>query len=182
MENNKHQLIWKDGLLLCNKCKQYKQESCFSSNGSKSSVRNFRKYICNECSKNRKMILDNNRTVSEKLKMCLNHRLLGAKRRSKKLNIVSDLTLNFLLDLWNKQNGLCALSNIPMTFDEGSGRVSSNVSIDQKNPSCGYTKDNVQLVCMECNQIKSDFTLEEIYKYCKGICNKIENNNTTMQY
>ena len=76
------------------------------------------------------MILDNNRTVSEKLKMCLNHRLLGAKRRSKKLNIVSDLTLNFLLDLWNKQNGLCALSNIPMTFDEGSGRVSSNVSID----------------------------------------------------
>ena len=62
-----------------------------------------------------------------------------------------------------------------MTFSIGKGRISSNVSIDRINPKLGYTIKNIQLVCMECNQIKSDFLIKDVYHYCKAICTKYEN-------
>jgi hypothetical protein len=36
------------------------------------------------------------------------------------------------MELWNKQNGLCAISKIPMTYEMDEGRVYTNLSIDQK--------------------------------------------------
>lgn len=174
-------LIWKDGLLFCTQCKEYLKESEFSANASNNKYRNFRRTICRKCYNKNQHENVKNYTDAQKLRKCLNVRLLGARDRAKNNNLYFDLTLDFLLKLWNSQKGLCALSNVPMTFELLNGRTPSNVSIDKIDHNGGYSKDNVQLVCMECNQIKSDFTLKEIYKYCKGICNKIENNTTLQQ-
>ena len=61
-----------------------------------------------------------------------------------------------------------------MTFELDKGRIFSNVSIDQIKPSKGYTKDNIQLVCMAINQLKSDFDLNTIYLICKNIVDNIK--------
>ena len=36
--------------------------------------------------------------------------------------------------------------------------------------------DNVQLVCMACNQMKNDLSIDELYSFCKNIVSVYENN------
>lgn len=62
-----------------------------------------------------------------------------------------------------------------MTYIFFNGRTSTNVSIDRILPEKGYTMDNIQLVCMACNQMKNDLTEEQLYEFCKKIVNKYEN-------
>ncbi|MEI6186869.1 MAG: hypothetical protein WCP46_00005 [Alphaproteobacteria bacterium] len=76
-------------------------------------------------------------------------------------------------DLWDKQNGVCAISGINMTFEMDNGRVYTNLSVDRKDSNIGYIKDNIHLVCMAVNQMKSDLTLNELLYFCESI---IKNN------
>jgi hypothetical protein len=66
---------------------------------------------------------------------------------------------------------------VDMTFIFNSGRISTNISIDKIVPSKGYTMGNIQLVCMACNQIKSDLSESEMYNFCKNIVEVYENKN-----
>lgn len=72
-------------------------------------------------------------------------------------------------ELWNKQNGLCAISNIPMTYTFNSGRIPTNVSVDRIDSNKSYTKNNIQLVCMAVNQMKSDLDMITFYRFCEAI-------------
>lgn len=168
---------WKNGLLLCHDCLQYKEESEFSANGSSSAIRNNRRHICRDCATKRQREHDLSLDSKTKLKKCLRFRLLGARDRATKAGIPFNLTLEFLEELWIKQDGKCALSGLPMTFELKLGRTPTNVSIDKKNRLLGYTQDNVQLVCMAANQAKSDMSEEELYNLCKSIVNTYENKN-----
>jgi hypothetical protein len=78
------------------------------------------------------------------------------------------------MELWNKQNGLCAISKIPMTYEIDSGRIYTNVSIDQIEQGKGYTEDNVQLVCMAVNQLKSDWDMNTVKYICKMVVENYE--------
>ena len=69
---------------------------------------------------------------------------------------------------------MCALSKIPMTYTLDNGRTFTNISIDQMNPNAGYVEDNIQLVCMAINQMKSDMSLEELYMFSEAL---IKNKN-----
>jgi hypothetical protein len=60
-----------------------------------------------------------------------------------------------------------------MTYLMGKGRIYTNVSVDRIDSNKGYLKDNVQLVCMVINQMKSDLNLDELKYYCQEI---IKNN------
>lgn len=67
-----------------------------------------------------------------------------------------------------------------MTYELGEGRLYTNVSIDQIHPSQGYTIDNIQLVCMAVNQLKSDFGMDIVIALCKAIIEhnqELEHNN-----
>ena len=168
---------WKDGLLLCHDCLKYKEESEFSANGSSSAIRNNRRHICKSCASERQRKHDLALDSKDKLIKCLRFRLLGARDRAAKSGIPFDLTLEFLEELWAKQQGLCALSGVPMTFELKLGRTLTNVSIDKKDRLLGYTQSNVQLVCMAANQAKSDLSEEELYNLCKQIVKTYENKN-----
>ena len=85
--------------------------------------------------------------------------------------------LDYLLDLWDKQNGICALSGIKMTYELKKGRTPTNVSIDKIDRTKGYIIGNIQLVCMACNQIKSDMSEELMYYFCKKIVEHYESKN-----
>lgn len=164
---------WKDGKLLCHDCKQYKSIDCFNKNPD-ARLRNFRATICTQCRVKRNKQFELTREDSSKLRKILNARLLGARDRAKKHNLQFDITLDYLLQLWEQQSGICALSGINMTCSRFNGRTHTNVSIDRINPTDGYIKGNIQLVCMACNQIKSDMTDFQMYNFCKHIVDHYE--------
>jgi hypothetical protein len=78
-----------------------------------------------------------------------------------------DITVPFLVDLFEKQDGRCVLSGLPMAttthIDERPDDMRSNpnkLSIDRIDSSRGYTEDNVQLVRWRPNNMKSDMLLD----------------------
>lgn len=90
---------------------------------------------------------------------------------SKKKGERRNLSIEFLLNLYNKQQGLCAISGVKMTHLTGNGRVPTNISIDRIDSNKGYDEDNVQLVCRQVNIMKSELSLEELKSWCSNILN-----------
>lgn len=74
-----------------------------------------------------------------------------------------------LYDLFELQNGLCALSKVPMTWIAGKGRQSANISLDRIDNNKGYVSGNVQLVCVAVNLMKAEMDTEELKFWCKEI-------------
>lgn len=129
---------------------------------------------CNNCKTKQNKEARANYSDDKRLEKILQERWLGARDRAKYRKRLFDITKQDLMDLWNKQEGKCAISKIPMTFNMDSGRNPYNVSIDQINPAQGYTKDNIQLVCTCVNQLKSDFDMSVIINICKNILNNYD--------
>lgn len=77
-----------------------------------------------------------------------------------------DLTNGFLTELWNKQNGKCALSGAELGYI---GTGWSAASIDRIDPSKGYIPENVQWVCWRANDAKANMTNEDFVAMCKAI-------------
>ena len=72
---------------------------------------------------------------------------------------VSELT-SFLKKLYEKQNGKCAISGMPLELQIGTGKPNPNkCSVDRINSNRGYNHRNVWLVCWWVNQMKMDTTM-----------------------
>lgn len=82
------------------------------------------------------------------------------------------LSLDFLEDLYYRQEGLCALTGKELTFVQDGGRTPTNISIDRINSSVGYLETNVQLVCHQVNTMKSDLSVTELRSWCESILGK----------
>jgi hypothetical protein len=54
----------------------------------------------------------------------------------------------------------------------GKGRSPYSVSLDQKKPSKGYTKNNVVLCCWAVNSGKSNLSIKEYINICKAVTKK----------
>ena len=67
---------------------------------------------------------------------------------------VNNLTSEFILQLLIDQNFRCQLTNIPIIFANDSFPYHYRASIDRIDSNRGYTKDNVQLVCLPINHAK----------------------------
>lgn len=66
------------------------------------------------------------------------------------------LSLDFLEELYYKQEGKCAITKQIMTFTQEQGRCQTNISIDRIDSSVGYLESNVQLVCHKVNTMKGE--------------------------
>ena len=171
-------------LYFCNTCKRWLPETKF--NRDNTNLHNNRGGLCTQCKdcqraryyKERQKILQNDYLA---LKYKLNAALKGSRRRSKDKNMFNDLNLEYLLYLWSKQDGKCALTGIPMTYKFYEGRVNTNLSIDRIDSSKGYTKDNVQLVTMVANQMKNDLSVEELVEICKKLLETIKSNESNTE-
>lgn len=60
---------------------------------------------------------------------------------------IHDIKTDDILEIWDKQDGKCAYSGIPLNYDINEWRLSIN-RIDE---NMGYTKDNINLVPIELN-------------------------------
>jgi hypothetical protein len=75
---------------------------------------------------------------------------LRENRANDKMDTTHDIDLDFLIQLYNDQKGLCAYSVLPLQLirpKDGNWAA----SVERKDPLKGYTKDNVCLVCVEFN-------------------------------
>ena len=161
---------WKDGKLLCHICGEYKEPSEFTYAGAnKYTLRQNKECRCNSCKLEQRKAAIATYDNDVKLEKVLQARWLAAKSRAIDKSIPFTITKEDLLTVWKAQNGKCAISVLDLTYDLGEGRIYTNVSIDQIMPSKGYTIDNIQLVCMAVNQLKSDLDMDTILILCSAI-------------
>jgi hypothetical protein len=142
----------KDGLqCVCKKCQLRKTQETYSKFDS------FIKYLLNGCK----------RRVEKKAK---NGRILEYS-----------ITLEDVIELYNKQNGLCFLSDLVMTHNAINDRKEDdehilnkyNISIDRIDNAIGYTKTNIRLVCAIYNRMRMDRTDKEFIELCHKVVNKV---------
>lgn len=74
-----------------------------------------------------------------------------------------NLDLDYALDLFEKQERKCALSNIDIFFGKEGKQTAS---LDRIDSSKGYVKGNVQWVHKTLNKIKSNLSEKEFIKIC----------------
>lgn len=82
--------------------------------------------------------------------------------KRKKLNCF--VTVEDLHDVWQKQNGLCAYTKLPLTSQ---AHQFNTVSLDRIDSDKDYTADNIQLVCVPINRMKSDMTEDQFINLCR---------------
>jgi hypothetical protein len=79
-----------------------------------------------------------------------------------------DLTADYLVELFNSQNGLCALTGRVMLYgSEGVQRDS--VSIDRIDHEGGYVIGNVRLVTYQANAARNRFSDDELFAFCEAV-------------
>ncbi len=91
---------------------------------------------------------------------------------AKKRNIEFDITIEYIWNLFIKQNRKCALSGLSLCFTKTTIELmhgGATASLDRKDSSKGYVKDNVQWVHKKVNKIKQDLQEKELVELCKTI-------------
>lgn len=96
----------------------------------------------------------------------LNH---CSKRKNKEYN----LDIQYLLDIYERQKGLCNISGCLMTYEHGA--KTTNISIDRIDNNKGYVKGNVHLVCYIVNVMKNQFSISELIGFAKKIVTYSQN-------
>ena len=164
-----------EGLLYCKRCKQYKPVTDFYENGSDIKCRKYYSNNCKQCESERKKKARDIQCEQVNLEKFLKSLINGCKTRAlKSKKYKCTLTVEQLVDLWNKQKGLCAISGLQMTTIKGKGKMIMNASIDRIQPGGDYSIENVQLVCSHVNMMRSDLSIEELVEFCKAIVNNYE--------
>jgi len=92
------------------------------------------------------------------------------KRNAERRNIEFDITIEYLWELFVKQNKRCSLSGVELKF----GRVTKdkenkNVSIDRIDSSKGYIVGNVQWIDKQINIMKNKMDEKTFLSLCKQI-------------
>ena len=91
----------------------------------------------------------------------------------------SALTPEFLMEMYNKQNGRCAVSGLPLSTKLVLGGDWYRCSIDRIDNEVGYIPENAHLVCKGVNIARNAQSLDEFIDMCKAVVKYQENKNGT---
>ena len=77
-----------------------------------------------------------------------------------------NITKEYLKEIWDKQNGICIYSKIPLELpsDRKKNNVIYTASLDRIDSSKGYIIDNVQFISMGINYMKTTMSHEDTIK------------------
>ena len=90
------------------------------------------------------------------------------KRRAKKQNITWGLTQEFLHQKYIEQKKKCAITSLPISFDD------NTASLDRIDSSVGYIPTNVHWVHKDVNIMKNGYDID----YFAFMCHKVAKNIT----
>ena len=111
--------------------------------------------------------------------------VLNTQLKSQRLKqgIQYDLTKEDVVDLWETQNGKCALSGVLMTHQRDGTygdrkKKEFNASIDRINPNGPYVRQNVQLVANRINTMKHTLSQDMFMWWIKNIHEHFDSKTT----
>jgi hypothetical protein len=85
----------------------------------------------------------------------------------------TDLTLQYLKDLWEQQTGRCPLTGwgmrLPVSTVGWTEFSPRNASLDKIIPSLGYVQGNVRFVALIANYAKGVWTDEAVLDFCCSV-------------
>lgn len=87
----------------------------------------------------------------------------GAKTR----NLPFEITIEYIWNLYEQQNGKCAISGFPITFSKN--KKENTASLDRIDNNLGYLPNNIQWVHKWVNLMKLDLTEKEFFGWIKLI-------------
>jgi hypothetical protein len=82
------------------------------------------------------------------------------------------LTIDDVADVYDKQNGLCALTDESIVFPEVGHPQNAIASIDRIDSAKGYVKENIQLVTKQVNMMKQAYSQELFIQTCMKVAKK----------
>lgn len=95
------------------------------------------------------------------------------KRRSNKREHKFNLQIEDAWDLYLKQNGLCALTKLPIGFGKWNERPTA--SLDRIDNSKGYELGNVQWVHKDVNIMRNVYSVDYFIKICELVADNFLN-------
>lgn len=106
---------------------------------------------------------------------CVRRQLISARSRSKKKGLECSITLKLLIDLWESQEGRCALSGIKIILpvkvaDQKKSPFSA--SLDRIDSNKGYVPGNIQWVCLIGQYAKNSFSEKDLLIFCEAVSRK----------
>jgi hypothetical protein len=111
--------------------------------------------------------------------------VLNTQLKSQRLKqgVQYDLTTEDVVDLWETQNGKCALSGVLMTHQRDGTygdrkKKEFNASIDRINPNGPYVRQNVQLVANRINTMKHTLSQDMFMWWIKNIHEHFDSKTT----
>jgi len=154
----------------CNKVKPLSQFETFKDG--------FVRGLCQQC-----VTLQKAKKTSATPKSYL--QVLNTQLKSQRLKqgIQYDLTKEDVVDLWETQNGKCALSGVLMTHQRDGTygdrkKKEFNASIDRINPNGPYVRQNVQLVANRINTMKHTLSQDMFMWWIKNIHEHFDSKTT----
>jgi hypothetical protein len=143
---------------ICSRCKEKKPFESFylkkNTSGKHSSH-------CKECCK--KTAADSIQKLNSTIHGRAKSAIRNANRRVAKNGHALLLSVDDIVELWDKQSGICAYSGMEMTF---ASNELNTMSLERIDSSIGYTKENTILICHAINRMKSNFGIDDFHKLC----------------
>jgi len=95
--------------------------------------------------------------------------IIYSKSRCKKWaasgrEVEHNISLDYIIKLYIKQKGTCAISGLDLDEDV--------MSLDRIDSALGYVEGNVQWVHFDINRMKSDFSEQYFKHLCQAVTNK----------
>jgi len=118
---------------------------------------------------NTKYLISNNRRDKY---TGLREHMRRVRQRSKDF----DVTLEDLLQQWEKQGGRCVYSGVKLThpIQRKNENLMYTASLDRIDSSKGYVKDNIQFISVVCNHAKGEMSHEEMLEFCEILSSHIK--------
>ena len=106
-----------------------------------------------------------NRTSSKKFGEITGSHWSIIRHNAKKRNLEFTITIEYIWDLFLKQNRKCVLSGLNITFNKSQKKNAA--SLDRIDNSMGYIEGNVQWLHKDINKIKNIFNQTDFINYCR---------------
>lgn len=152
----------------CSICKKILPIENFSTNGMSGDGKKRYSSGCKEC----KNINSKDRYRSNwRYRLAALISSMRNRKFSRDLEVCSDIDIDFLQSILEKQNYLCYYTKLPLKV-ENTGLFS--LSLDRKDSSKGYIKDNIVLCLWVVNRMKLDIDLDLFYDLCQAVVDNKE--------
>ena len=116
--------------------------------------------------KNRDRISAKNKKRYSNPSLDKNLQMLVTTASKDRRNIKFSLSLEDIKSIWDKQNGRCVYTGLPLT---PKGHQINTVSLDRIDSDGEYEPNNVQLVCVAINRMKLDHSENTFIQLCNSV-------------